>query len=66
MRKKQKALQIRLSDREEAMIERLVEEYGLDRSALILRALEYVDQHKPAFQIVPLGKGLALNAAMMN
>lgn len=64
MRQKQKALQIRLSERDEELIERLAGEYGLDKSALVIRALEYIDQHKPVFQIVPLGKGLALTALM--
>jgi hypothetical protein len=66
MQKQRRVLQIRLSERDEAMIERLIEDYGLDRTALVLRALEYVDTHKPVFQIVPAGKGLALTTMAMN
>ena len=63
---KPKWLQMRLTADDEALLEELTEEYGLDRSNLIRKALEHIQQTKPTFHIAPQGKGPALAAMSLN
>lgn len=61
---KSRYVQIRVSDEEEKWIEELAEDYTMDRTKLILFALDYLDKQRPSFVIEPRGKELAL-AGMM-
>lgn len=57
---KRNYIQFRVTEDEERWINELAEDYGIDRSKLILFALEYVLEQRPAFQIQPKGKALSL------
>lgn len=57
---KRRYMQIRLSEEEEKWIEQLSQDYGIDRSRLVLFSLRYIDEHRPAFVIEPQGKEAAL------
>jgi len=59
---KAKYLQVRIGDDEEALLDSLTEQYGIDRSTLIRFALAYINDKKPVFQVAPLGKEMALAA----
>jgi len=63
---KPKWLQMRLTPSDEAILEELTAEYGLDRSNLIRRALDYIRQTKPTFKIAPQGKERALAGIYQN
>lgn len=57
---KSRYVQIRVSEDEEKWIDELAADYTMDRSKLILLALNYIDKQRPSFVIEPRGKGLAL------
>jgi len=57
---KNRYTQVRLSEDEDKWIGELAEDYGLDRSKLIIFALEYVRENRPQFVIRPQGKEFAL------
>lgn len=57
---KTRTVQVRLTDEENEWLERLAEDYGMDRSRLILYSLEYIRENRPQFVIRPQGKELAL------
>lgn len=57
---KSRYVQVRLTEDEDQMLEELTEDYGIDRSRLILYALEYIRENRPQFVIRPQGKELAL------
>lgn len=61
---KSRYVQVRLTDEEEKWLEELAQDYGIDRSKLILFSLEYIKENRPQFVIRPQGKELAL-AGMM-
>ena len=50
---KVKYLQVRLTEDDEAMIDRLTEMYQIDRSALVRFSLSHVLSTRPTFNIVP-------------
>lgn len=60
---KNRTVQIRLTDEENKWLDELAEDYGVDRSKLILFSLEYVRENRPQFVIRPQGKELALASA---
>lgn len=57
---KSRYVQFRLSDEEEKWLEELAQDYGMDKSKLILFSLEYIRENRPQFVIRPQGKELAL------
>lgn len=57
---KNRTVQVRLTDEENEWLERLAEDYGMDRSRLILYSLEYIRENRPQFVIRPQGKESAL------
>lgn len=57
---KNRTVQIRLTDEENEWLEELAEDYGVDRSKLILFSLDYIRENRPEFVIRPQGKELAL------
>lgn len=61
---KSRYIQIRLSEDEEKWIEELAEDYSMDRSKLILFALEYISDKRPSFVIEPRPKEMALVGMM--
>ena len=61
---KDRYIQVRVSAEEDKWLEELAEDYGLDRSKLILFALDYVNEKRPAFVIEPRKKELTLARAM--
>lgn len=60
---KSRYVQVRLTEDEDKMLEDLTEDYGIDRSKLILFSLEYIWENRPQFVIRPQGKELALVGA---
>ena len=48
--------QMRLLEGDEQLLEELTQDYQLDRSQLVRRALEYLRDNRPVLQIVPQGK----------
>lgn len=50
---KVKYLQVRLTDEDDAVLDRLTEIYQIDRSALVRFALSHVLTTRPTFNIVP-------------
>lgn len=61
---KNRTVQVRLSEEEERWLNDLADDYGMDRSKLIMFSLEYIRDNRPQFVIRPQGKELAL-AGMM-
>lgn len=59
---KSRYVQFRLSEEQEMWLEELAEDYGMDKSKLILFSLEYIRENRPQFVIRPQGKELALAA----
>lgn len=57
---KSRYIQIRVNEQEERWIDELADDYGIDRSKLILFALDYIREQRPSFVIEPRGKELAL------
>lgn len=57
---KSRYVQVRLTQEEEQWLSELAEDYGIDRSKLILFSLEYVRENRPQFVIRPQGKEYAL------
>ena len=57
---KNRTVQVRLSEEEENWLDELAEDYGIDRSKLIMFSLEYILENRPQFVIRPQGKELAL------
>ena len=57
---KSRYIQIRVTEDEDKWIGELADDYGIDRSKLILFALDYIEQKRPTFVIEPKGKELAL------
>lgn len=60
MANRSRYVQIRVTEEEEKWIEELAEDYTMDRTKLILFALNYLDKERPPFVIEPRGKELAL------
>jgi hypothetical protein len=48
--------QFRVSEEENQWIDKLAQDYGLDRSKLILLSLDYVRRYRPHFSIKPQSK----------
>lgn len=61
---KSRYIQIRVTEEEEKRIDELAEDYGMDRSKLILFAMDYISNNRPSFVIEPRGKELALASAI--
>lgn len=59
---KGKYIQFRVDEDQERWIDQLADDYGLDRSKLIMFALEYVLENRPSFVIEPKGKASPLAA----
>lgn len=57
---KSRTVQVRLTEEENEWLEELAEDYGVDRSKLILFSLEYIRENRPQFVIRPQGKEFAL------
>lgn len=57
---KNRYIQIRVTAEEEKKIVELAEDYGMDRSKLILIALDYISNKRPSFVIEPRPKEMAL------
>lgn len=57
---KSRYVQFRLTDEENDWLEELAEDYGMDKSKLILFSLEYIRENRPQFVIRPQGKEFAL------
>lgn len=57
---KSRTIQIRVTEEEEKRIDELAEDYGMDRSKLILFAMDYISSKRPSFVIEPRGKEMAL------
>jgi hypothetical protein len=61
---KSRYFQLRLNEDEDKFLAELAEDYRMDRSKLILFALDFLSEKRPAFVIEPRGKELALAGSM--
>lgn len=61
---KSRYLQVRMDEAEDKMLAELADDYRMNRSEVILFALKYLSEKRPAFVIEPRGKALTLAGVM--
>jgi hypothetical protein len=61
---KSRVFQFRLTEEEDKFIDELAEDYRLEKSKLILFALDYISTNRPSFVIESRKKELTLEGSM--